>query len=236
MKTFALFAALAATAALAPAQAPSPDATTSVRIGGKVLSIKYSAPSVRGRKIFGPGGLISGDPNYPVWRAGANSATSFHTDADLTIGNLTVPKGDYTIYALVENPDNWQLVVNKADRPVGTDLRCVAGSGARQNDDERSAGAHRSLQNDTDGDWPEIRHTADGVGKAHRFGADHPEVRDRARQYLSNSPPLTKRLDYNVRNGSSALQQESSEQPGGRRRRRGDGGLRRRLFENPVRR
>ena len=113
MKTFALFAALAATATLAPAQAPSPDATTSITIGGKVLSIKYSAPSVRGRKIFGPGGLISGDPNYPVWRAGANSATAFHTDADLTIGNLSVPKGDYTIYALVEDPNNWQLIINK---------------------------------------------------------------------------------------------------------------------------
>jgi len=69
----------------AAAQAPSPDATTSVTIGGKTVSIKYSAPSVRGRQIFGPGGLISHDPNYPVWRAGANAATSFHTDADLTI-------------------------------------------------------------------------------------------------------------------------------------------------------
>jgi hypothetical protein len=113
MKTFALFAALAATAALAVAQAPSPDATTSVTIGGKVLSIKYSAPSVRKRQIFGPGGLISGDPNYPVWRAGANSATVFHTDADLMIGSLSVPKGDYTIYALVEDPNHWQLIINK---------------------------------------------------------------------------------------------------------------------------
>lgn len=95
------------------AQAPSPPATTSVTIGGKVLEIKYCAPSVRGRQIFGPGGLISNDPNYPVWRAGANEATSLHTDADLTIGSLAVPKGDYTIYALVEDPDNWQLIINK---------------------------------------------------------------------------------------------------------------------------
>ena len=100
-------------AGLVLAQAPSPDATTSVTIGGKVLSIKYSAPSVRNRQIFGPGGLISHDQNYPVWRAGANSATSFHTDADLTIGTLQVPKGDYTIYALVEDPNNWQLIINK---------------------------------------------------------------------------------------------------------------------------
>jgi hypothetical protein len=104
---------IVALAGLASAQAPSPPAATSVTIGGKVLSIKYCAPSVRGRQIFGPGGLISNDPNYPVWRAGANDATSFHTDADLAIGNLPVPKGDYTIYALVADPDNWQLIVNK---------------------------------------------------------------------------------------------------------------------------
>ena len=91
----------------------SPDATASAVIGGKVLSIKYSAPSVRGRQIFGPKGLISNDATYPVWRAGANSATSFHTDADLTIGTLEVPRGDYTIYAQVGDPDNWQLIINK---------------------------------------------------------------------------------------------------------------------------
>jgi hypothetical protein len=106
-------AAIVALAGLAAAQAPSPPATTSATIDGKVLSIKYCAPSVRGRQIFGPGGLVSNDPTYPVWRAGANSATSFHTDADLTMGNLAVPKGDYTIYALVADPDNWQLIVNK---------------------------------------------------------------------------------------------------------------------------
>ena len=114
MNAFAVFAVtVAATAGLAMAQVQSPDATTSLTIGGKVLSIRYSAPSVRGRKIFGAGGLISGDPNYPVWRAGANSATSLHTDADLMIGDLSVPKGDYTIYALVEDPNNWQLIINK---------------------------------------------------------------------------------------------------------------------------
>ncbi len=101
-------------AGFAAAQAPpSPPATTSVTLDGKTLTIKYSAPSVRKRQIFGPGGIISNDPNYPVWRAGANDATAFHTDADLTIGTLNVPKGDYTIYALVEDPNNWQLIINR---------------------------------------------------------------------------------------------------------------------------
>jgi hypothetical protein len=93
--------------------AQSPAAQTSVTIAGKKLSIMYSAPSVHSRKIFGPGGILSKDPTYPVWRAGANSATSFHTDADLDIGGLKVPKGDYTLYILVSDPEHWQLVINK---------------------------------------------------------------------------------------------------------------------------
>ena len=112
MKSFLLFtAALTVFAGLASAQ--SPPEQTSVTIAGKTLSIRYSAPSVRHRKIFGPGGLLSQDPTYPAWRAGANSATAFHTDTDLDIGGLHVPKGDYTIYAWVADPDNWQLIVNK---------------------------------------------------------------------------------------------------------------------------
>ena len=102
--------ALMLAASLLPAQ--SPGAQTSVTVGGKTLTIKYSAPSVRGRQIFGDGGLISHDGTYPVWRAGANSATAFHTDADLDVGGLSVPKGDYTLFVLVKDPNAWELIVN----------------------------------------------------------------------------------------------------------------------------
>jgi hypothetical protein len=90
----------------------SPPAETSVTIAGKALSIKYSAPSVRGRQMFGPGGVISKDPTYPIWRTGANAATAFHTDADLDIKGLAVPKGDYTIYTKVD-AEPWLLIINK---------------------------------------------------------------------------------------------------------------------------
>jgi hypothetical protein len=93
-------------------QPASPAAETSVTIAGKALSIKYSAPSVRGRQMFGAGGVISKDKTYPVWRAGANSATAFHTDADLDIKGLAVPKGDYTIFAKVD-AEPWLLIINK---------------------------------------------------------------------------------------------------------------------------
>jgi hypothetical protein len=99
--------------ALAQQKPPlSPPAQTSVTIAGKALTIKYSAPSVRGRQIFGEGGIISKDSTYPVWRAGANAATAFHTDADLDVKGLAVPKGDYTIFVLV-NTEPWQLIINK---------------------------------------------------------------------------------------------------------------------------
>jgi hypothetical protein len=98
--------------------AQSPPAETSVKINGKTISIKYSAPSLRGRKAFGPGGVISNDPTYPVWRAGANAATLLHTEADLTLGKLNLPKGDYTLFVAT---DTWQLIVNKQTGQSGMD-------------------------------------------------------------------------------------------------------------------
>lgn len=96
------------------AQRPSPAAETTVTIGGKAVTIKYSAPSMRGRKIFG--GL---EPYGKVWRAGANNATALHTDADLDINGLAVPKGDYTLYVWLDEKE-WQMIVNKQTGQWGT--------------------------------------------------------------------------------------------------------------------
>ncbi|HUX44251.1 MAG TPA: DUF2911 domain-containing protein [Terracidiphilus sp.] len=111
-------ALLAATFTLSaqPKAPASPAETATATIAGKSITIKYSSPRVRGRegKIFDKGGLISHDPHYPVWRAGANAATTLTTDADLKIGNLTVPKGTYTLFVDIANPDQWELIVSKA--------------------------------------------------------------------------------------------------------------------------
>jgi hypothetical protein len=82
-------------------------------VGGKQIVIKYHAPSMHDRKISG--GL---EPYGKVWRAGANDATALHTDADLQIGNLTVPKGDYTLFVALD-PKQWQLIVNKQTKQWG---------------------------------------------------------------------------------------------------------------------
>ena len=63
---------------------------------------------MKGRKIFG--GL---EPFGKVWRAGANEATALHTDADIVIGDLNVPAGDYTLFVHLISADAWTLIVSK---------------------------------------------------------------------------------------------------------------------------
>jgi len=93
----------------------SPTAETSITLGGKAVTIEYNAPSARERKV--EGGLI---PNDAVWRLGADSATTLTTDTDLTIGDLKVPKGVYTLYLLGGTGD-WKLIVNKQTGQWGTE-------------------------------------------------------------------------------------------------------------------
>jgi hypothetical protein len=87
---------------------PSPPAQTQCKFSdGKTITINYSSPRAKGRKIFG--GLV---PYGEVWRTGANEATTFVTDANLTVGGKDVPAGSYTIFT-VPNADKWTLIVNK---------------------------------------------------------------------------------------------------------------------------
>jgi hypothetical protein len=97
------------------AQPLSPSAQTSVTIGGKKITIGYSAPSMRGRKIFGE---LEGYGR--VWRTGANEATKLDTSADLTINGLKVPKGTYSLFTYLD-PTQWQLIVNKQTGMSGLD-------------------------------------------------------------------------------------------------------------------
>jgi hypothetical protein len=93
---------------------PSPPAKASVTINDKLITIDYNTPSMRGRKIFG--GLL---PYGQVWRTGANPATTLKTEANLKIGDLTVPAGTYTIYSL-PSETQWKLIINKQTGQWGT--------------------------------------------------------------------------------------------------------------------
>lgn len=95
--------------------ASPPGTATLTFADGNTVTIDYSRPSMRNRKIFG--GLV---PYDQVWRTGANAATSLKTSVDLNIGGTTVPKGSYTIYSL-PGASNWQLIVNKQTGQWGTE-------------------------------------------------------------------------------------------------------------------
>jgi len=94
----------------------SPPGTATLTFAdGNTVTIDYSRPSMRSRKVFG--GLV---PYDQVWRTGANAATSLKTSVDLTIGGTTVPKGNYTLYTL-PGANSWQLIVNKQTGQWGTE-------------------------------------------------------------------------------------------------------------------
>jgi Protein of unknown function (DUF2911) len=87
---------------------PSPPAQAQCKFSdGKTITVDYSSPRMKGRKIFGE--LV---PYGEVWRTGANEATTFVTTASLTAGGKEIPAGSYTIFT-VPTQDNWSLIINK---------------------------------------------------------------------------------------------------------------------------
>ena len=130
---------------------PSPASEATATIGGKAVSIKYSAPSVKGRKIFGEGGRLASDRTYPIWRAGANSATALHTEGDLEIGGVMVPKGDYTLYVDLTNADAWELVINKQTKQWGTNYNKAEDLGRAKMKMSKPSAAVETLKYTVDG-------------------------------------------------------------------------------------
>jgi len=87
---------------------PSPAAKASCDLGGgKNITVDYSSPRAKGRKIFG--GLV---PYGEVWRAGANEATTFVTGSDVMVGGTHFPAGNYTLFT-IPNKDKWTLIISK---------------------------------------------------------------------------------------------------------------------------
>ena len=83
--------------------------------GPSRIAIAYGQPHARGRKI--EGGLI---PLDTVWRFGANTSTTLHTDNDITLGGTNLSHGDYSLYILYSK-SGWQLIVNRQTAGWGTE-------------------------------------------------------------------------------------------------------------------
>jgi len=103
---------------LAKAQEPKiPASSSSQRIEQDFalghITLDYSRPNVKGRKIFGymePYGL--------VWRTGANSATIFKiTDTIMMEGHQVLP-GEYGLFS-IPGTTKWTIILNKVSKQWG---------------------------------------------------------------------------------------------------------------------
>lgn len=98
------------------ANRPSPPATASGKIKGATITINYSSPSVKGRKVWDPSGTLA--PYGKVWRAGANEATTFETDKDIKVEGKELPAGKYGFFA-IPGESEWTIIFNKVPNQWG---------------------------------------------------------------------------------------------------------------------
>lgn len=86
---------------------PSPPATLKASNNGLDVTIDYSQPSVKGRAI---GKDIA--PYGQVWRTGANEATTFEVNRDVTIEGKPLKAGKYALFT-IPGENQWTLIFNK---------------------------------------------------------------------------------------------------------------------------
>jgi len=86
---------------------PSLHSALTQTVGLTDVTITYSRPGVKGRKIWG--GLV---PYGQVWRTGANEATTISFSDDVTINGKDLPKGSYSLHT-IPGADEWTLIFNK---------------------------------------------------------------------------------------------------------------------------
>ena len=86
---------------------PSPDATVTQMMGITEVSIDYSSPGVKDRKIFGE--LV---PFGEVWRTGANEVTSITFSDAVKINGNELPAGTYGIHT-IPGETEWEFIFSK---------------------------------------------------------------------------------------------------------------------------
>jgi tetratricopeptide (TPR) repeat protein len=103
----ALLIALGSKAQSLKVPALSTTQTIEQELGLGKITLTYSRPDVRGRKIFG--GL---EPWGNVWRTGANSATIIKFSDDVVIEGNKVPAGEYGLFTIPDQ-NEWTIILNK---------------------------------------------------------------------------------------------------------------------------
>lgn len=88
--------------------AASPLQTIKQEFALSEISVSYSRPGVKGRKIMGD--LVPF--NNEVWRTGANQPTKITFGEDVKIAGNPVPKGEYALYTIPAK-DEWTIILSK---------------------------------------------------------------------------------------------------------------------------
>lgn len=86
---------------------PSPDATVSQIVGITKITIDYSSPGVKGRKIWGD--LV---PYNKIWRTGANEVTSITFNTPVSVNGNKLDEGTYGIHTIPTEKD-WTIIFSK---------------------------------------------------------------------------------------------------------------------------
>jgi hypothetical protein len=92
----------------------SPHDSTSAKVAGSLIKIKYGSPYVKGRKVLGE--LV---PFGKVWRAGADSATSITTSKAIKVEGKTLPAGRYAFFVIPSESGTWTLIFDKNPKQWG---------------------------------------------------------------------------------------------------------------------
>lgn len=85
---------------------PSPPTTVKQRIGFTDLSINYSRPAAKGRRIFG--GLV---PYGELWRTGASDATILTVTDPVTLAGKHLAAGSYSLFT-IPGRQEWTVILN----------------------------------------------------------------------------------------------------------------------------
>ena len=93
----------------------SPEKYAMAILGDAHIHIEYSAPSVRGRIIYG-GLLAYGE----VWQSGAHNATWIETNKDIIINENLLKAGKYGFFT-IPNKDKWTIIFNENWNQHGKD-------------------------------------------------------------------------------------------------------------------
>lgn len=110
---FSLFTLLIVNFMAAQGKPSSSKEVATGKINGATITMNYGSPSVNGREIWGA--LV---PFNQVWRAGANDATTFETDKELTIEGSKLPAGKYSFF-IIPNDKECVIIFNKEAKQWG---------------------------------------------------------------------------------------------------------------------